>query len=171
MSTPAGIFTVSGTGKYKDTFSWTQKNKNGDIPAAFHNWSTLNLSNPNISNGCIRIRKPDLDKISNYVNPGLKIYTLPEQEGSRFFIRNGEINFSADTPYGGVDEKGKKGMKDYSTHTPTVTKDIQINGTGFARRKSQVFGSSDPLTGESESIESLTDTDYGRFISTIEAKK
>jgi hypothetical protein len=54
------------------------------------------------------VKSADLHKLALYISTGMQVYVLPEKEGSGFFIRNGEINFSADTPYGGIDPKGKK---------------------------------------------------------------
>lgn len=172
MSTPAGVFTISWTGEYHGAPSFTRANKNGDIASSMHMAPIIDSRSPNRSNGCTRIATADLKKLALYIGKGTRVFILPEQEGSRFFIRNGEINFTAENPYG-WEEKWKKWMKDYTTYTPHVSKDIRIESEQFKRRREVVFGwwiDADP-TNLSEPIKTSIETDYGKFVTTIEQYK
>ena len=47
------------------------------------------------------------------MSKGTKVYTLPEKEGSRFIIKGGKLNFTADNPYGET-EGDKRYWDDYN---------------------------------------------------------
>lgn len=137
-STPAGILTISGTGMYHGAPSFQRsrfnpetgkpyqvhpwikqpdgtykedKTKwvNDDVASSFHIGNTTKAKS---SNGCVRIGKKSLEDMAKYLGVGDKIYTLPENEGSRFTLKNGKLNFVADNPYG----NNKKGVKSKSGH-------------------------------------------------------
>lgn len=61
--------------------------------------------------------------MSKYLGVGNKIYTLPENQGSRFVLKGGKLNFVADNPYGNtkkhkLSDKGKDMVNwdDYNIH-------------------------------------------------------
>ena len=61
--------------------------------------------------------------MSKYLGVGNKVYTLPENEGSRFVLKGGKLSFVADNPYGNtkkgkLSDKGKDMVNwdDYNTH-------------------------------------------------------
>ena len=172
MSTPAGIFSISWTWEYHGVPSFTRANKNGDIASSMHMAPIIDSRSPNRSNGCTRIATGDLRKLALYIGKWTRVFILPEKDGSKFFIRNGEINFTAETPYGG-DEKWKKWMKDYTTYTPHISKDIHIESPSFKRHKEIVFGWSidaNPATLPKE-VKITEESDYGKFVATIESRK
>lgn len=127
-STPAGITTIKNVGLYHGSPSFIRGriNKDGsieDIASSIHLGNTKNRLS---SNGCIRASQEALANLSQYVGAGTKVYTLPEQEGSKFTVRGGKLNFTADNPVGET-EGDKKYWDDYNTyidktHTPLVLK-------------------------------------------------
>lgn len=148
-STPAGILTISSIGTYHGAPSFQRSRFNPETgkPYQVHPWvkqddgsykedktkwvnddvaSSLHIGNTTknkSSNGCVRIGKQSLEDMSKYLGVGNKIYTLPENQGSRFVLKGGKLNFVADNPYGNT-EKGKLSDKgkdmvnwdDYNTH-------------------------------------------------------
>lgn len=114
-STPAGITTITGVGTYHGypSFIRSRTNSDGsieDIASSFH-WG--NTSNAKNSNGCVRIGGNALNILKNLIGEGTQVYTLPEQDGSKFSVKNGKLNFTADNPYG--ETKGsKKYWDDYN---------------------------------------------------------
>ena len=172
MSTPAGIFSISWTWEYHGAPSFTRANKNGDIASSMHMAPIIDSKNPNRSNGCTRIATEDLRKLALYIRKWTRVFILPEKEGSRFFIRNGEINFTAENPYWGS-EKWKEWMKDYTTSTPHISKDIRIESGNFKRHKEVVFGWSigSTDTSPSEQIIDTEESDYGKFVAVVESRK
>lgn len=148
-STPAGILTISGTGTYHGAPSFQRSRFNPETgkPYQVHPWvkqddgsykedktkwvnddvaSSFHIGNTTknkASNGCVRIGKQSLEDMSKYLGVGNKVYTLPENEGSRFVLKGGKLNFVADNPYGNT-QKGKLSDKgkdmvnwdDYNTH-------------------------------------------------------
>lgn len=131
-STPAGILTISGKGQYHGLPSLQRSRFNPETgqPYKVHPWikgkdgkyrqdktkwvnddvaSSIHYGNTDkthSSNGCIRADKRTLENLDKYLNVGDNIYTLPEKEGSRFTLKNGRLNFTADNPYG-ITEKGR----------------------------------------------------------------
>ena len=122
-STPAGITVISGIGTYHGVPSFTRarvdnygnarkvKGKSDDIASSMH---FGNIREGAGSNGCVRINGKTLCELPNYIGVGTKIYTLPEQPGSRFEVRQGKLNFIADNPFGSSEGK-KKYWDDYNT--------------------------------------------------------
>ena len=132
-STPAGITVISSkgdyhgftsfqrsrinlsTGKPNKVHPWvkdangrwiedTTKYVNDDIASAIHFYNDISKSH--ISNGCIRANEETIKNLSKYLDVGDNVYTLPEQKGSRFVLKNGRLNFVADNPYG-TNKKGE----------------------------------------------------------------
>lgn len=122
-STPAGITIISGIGNYHGVPSFTRarvdnygnirkvKERSDDIASSMHYG---NIRKGSGSNGCVRVDGKTLRKLPEYIGVGTKIYTLPEQKGSRFEVRQGKLNFIADNPYG-TQEGEKKLWDDYNT--------------------------------------------------------
>lgn len=123
MSTPAGITVISGMGTYHGYPSFTRARvdnygnakkvgkKSDDIASALHFGEYREGIG---SNGCVRVDGKTLCNLPEYIGIGTKIYTLPQQEGSRFEVRQGKLNFIADNPFG-VQEGEKKYWDDYNT--------------------------------------------------------
>lgn len=131
-STPAGITIISGVGEYHGVPSFSRaridqngninkvNGKNDDIAASLH------IGNTNRgSNGCVRLNKNDLKALTNYIGVGTKVYTLPEQPGSKFEVRQGKLNFVANNPYG-VTEGNKKYWDDYNTYQDRTYNELKI---------------------------------------------
>lgn len=102
-STPAGILEISGKGTYHGHPSFTRARieKDGtktDVASSMH-WGNIGKER-NASNGCVRIGGKTLCDIEPLLETGTRVYTLPEKEGSRFTLRGGKLNFTADNPYG-----------------------------------------------------------------------
>lgn len=116
-STPAGILEISSKGTYHGYPSFTRArvNKDGtkeDVASSLH-WGNIGKER-NASNGCVRIGGKTLCEIEPYLSVGTRIYTLPEKEGSKFSLKGGKLNFTADNPYG-IDEGDKRFWDDYNT--------------------------------------------------------
>lgn len=102
-STPAGITTITGKGTYHGFPSFTRgrvdnQGNSEDIASSFH-WGNVK-GDKHASNGCVRIDGKRLVEMEPLLSTGTRIYTLPEKEGSRFTLRGGKLNFTADNPYG-----------------------------------------------------------------------
>ena len=115
-STPAGILEISGKGMYHGYPSFTRAriNKDGtkeDVASSLH-YGNIGKER-NASNGCVRIGGKTLCEIEPYLSVGTRIYTLPEKQGSRFSLKGGKLNFTADNPYG-IDEGNKRFWDDYN---------------------------------------------------------
>lgn len=116
-STPAGILEISGKGTYHGYPSFTRARVNKDgtkenVASSLH-WGNIGKER-NASNGCVRIGGKTLCEIEPYLSIGTRIYTLPEKEGSKFSLKGGKLNFTADNPYG-IDEGDKRFWDDYNT--------------------------------------------------------
>ncbi len=115
-STPAGILEISGKGSYHGYPSFTRAriNKNGTKENVASSLHFGNIGDErNASNGCVRIGGKTLCDIEPYLSIGTRIYTLPEQDGSRFSLKGGKLNFIANNPYG-IDEGDKRFWDDYN---------------------------------------------------------
>lgn len=133
-STPAGITQITGISNYHGAPAFTRGrvNNNNQVGKVRGwqrddqgNWyQTDNLVNDDIasslhigntktgSNGCVRLNKQTLEDIGQFLGVGDRVYTLPEQGGSRFTLKGGKLNFTADNPYGNI----KKGTISESGH-------------------------------------------------------
>lgn len=116
-STPAGILEISGKGTYHGFPSFTRAriNRDGtkeDVASSLH-WGNIG-KNKNASNGCVRIGGKTLCDIAPLLSVGTRIYTLPEKGGSKFSLKGGKLNFTADNPYGQT-EGDKRFWDDYNT--------------------------------------------------------
>ena len=106
-ATPAGITEIESTGIYHGTPSFQRvrvgsdyKGKKGDtIASSIHLRSGVG-SGENRSNGCIGVNENGAYILKKYLGVGDKIYTLPQNEGSRFVSRDGNLSFIADNVYG-----------------------------------------------------------------------
>lgn len=130
-STPAGITVVSSKGMYHGSPSFQRARVNGDgsmktvkdangneipdnIASSIH-WEK-GIDGPNRSNGCVRADTATLAELNKYLDVGSKIYTLPQQHGSAFQLRDGVLNF-VDTrtqDERNADEEYRKGTKKLS---------------------------------------------------------
>lgn len=130
-STPAGISVITGTGNYHGFPSFTRGRINNDgsiedIASSFHFGKT---DKRNSSNGCVRIKGKNLEDMSKLIGQGTMVYTLPEQGGSRFSIKNGKLNFTADNPYGQT-EGNKRYWDDYNVRIDKSYSPLQIYYNG-----------------------------------------
>lgn len=95
------------------------------------------FSSPHESNGCVRVDKNKMNAISKFIGTGTRIYTLPEQPGSRFKLSEGRLNYVADNPYGNEDPNNpKRHWDDYNTYTDKTAIPINIEYTGDYRNQS-----------------------------------
>lgn len=130
-STPAGITEITGKGVYHGAKSFTRGRYNrqtgnfdDDIASSFHT-GRIDIG----SNGCVRLPKKELDDLNNLIRRGTKVYTLPEQEGSRFVKKDNKLSFVADNPYG--ENTGKtKYWDDYNTYVDTTYNPLAITYAG-----------------------------------------
>lgn len=75
MSTPAGMFRISSTGKLKGypTFQRSKIHEDYNIPSSVHIGAVpLNKTQCNRTNGCTNLRGQDLKALAKYVFPGTK---------------------------------------------------------------------------------------------------
>lgn len=123
-STPAGITEITSVSTYhgvpafqrsrvgndnkvnkvfdKTTNQWVDDN----VSSSMHFENGVGIGN-NRSNGCIRLSQSGAVTLGKYLGVGDRIYTLPQKEGSRFTLRDGNLSFTADNVYG--KNKGEKG--------------------------------------------------------------
>lgn len=130
-STPAGISVITGTGDYHGYPSFTRGRINNDgsiedIASSFHFGKT---DKRNSSNGCVRIKGKTLEDMSKLIGQGTIVYTLPEQGGSRFSLKNGKLNFTADNPYGKT-EGDDRYWDDYNVRIDRSYSPLQIYYNG-----------------------------------------
>ena len=110
MSTPAGITKITAIGNYHGYPSFTRGRVNSNMEVAltkdgnFDNIGSAMHWYPHLndcgSNGCVRVLGKDLDPIGKYVDVGTYIYTLPENQNSRFILKDGNLSFVADDVFG-----------------------------------------------------------------------
>lgn len=130
-STPAGISVITGVGSYHGFPSFTRGRISNDgnvedIASSFHFGKT---DKKNSSNGCVRIKGKTLEDMSKLIGQGTMVYTLPEKEGSRFSLKNGKVNFTADNPYGQT-QGDKKYWDDYNVRIDRSYSPLQIYYNG-----------------------------------------
>lgn len=130
-STPAGITEITGKGVYHGAKSFTRGRYNrqtgnfdDDIASSFHT-GRIDIG----SNGCVRLPKKELDDLNNLIRRGTKVYTLPEQEGSRFVKKDNKLSFVADSPYGTNTGKTKY-WDDYNTYVDATYNPLAIAYAG-----------------------------------------
>lgn len=114
-STPAGISVITGIGTYHGFPSFTRGRINDDgtvenIASSIHYGNT---EKKNMSNGCVRANSDTLKELSKYVGEGTAVYTLPEQKGSKFSVKNNKLNYTADNPFG-MSEGPQRYWDDYN---------------------------------------------------------
>ena len=103
-STPAGITVISSKGDYHGNPSFQRARVDGNgnmrltkdgqpdnIASSIH-WEK-GISGPNASNGCVRADSKTLQELNKYLDVGSMVYTLPQQHGSSFQLRDGRLNF------------------------------------------------------------------------------
>ena len=103
-STPAGITVISSKGNYHGSPSFQRARVDGNgnmrltkdgqpdnIASSIH-WEK-GISGPNASNGCVRADSKTLQELNKYLDVGSMVYTLPQQHGSSFQLRDGRLNF------------------------------------------------------------------------------
>lgn len=130
-STPAGISVITGQGTYHGFPSFTRGRINSDgsvedIASSMHFGDT---DKKNSSNGCVRAKGKTLEDMSKLIGQGTMVYTLPQQGGSRFSLRNGKVNFTADNPYGET-EGDKRYWDDYNVRIDKSYSPLQIQYEG-----------------------------------------
>lgn len=114
-STPAGISVITGEGTYDGFPSFTRGRigNDGSVEDIASSMHYGNTEKKNSSNGCVRVKGKTLEDMSKLIGQGTMVYTLPEKGGSRFSLRNGKLNFTADNPYGQT-EGTQKYWDDYN---------------------------------------------------------
>ena len=103
-STPAGITVISSKGNYHGNPSFQRARVDGNgnmrltkeglpdnIASSIH-WEK-GIAGPNASNGCVRADSKTLQELNKYLDVGSMVYTLPQQHGSSFQLRDGRLNF------------------------------------------------------------------------------
>ena len=103
-STPAGITMISSKANYHGNPSFqrarvdgngnmilTKEGQPDNIASSIH-WEK-GIAGPNASNGCVRADSKTLQELNKYLDVGSMVYTLPQQYGSRFELRDGKLNF------------------------------------------------------------------------------
>lgn len=113
-STPAGITEISSVGIYHGVPSFQRSRvgsdnkvrKGDDIASAMHFEYGVGQGK-NRSNGCVRLSTEGAKTLGRYIGIGDRIYTLPQNNKSRFVSKDGNLSFVADNVYGKA--KGVKG--------------------------------------------------------------
>ena len=103
-ATPAGITVISSKASYHGSPSFQRARVDGNgnmlftkeglpdnIPSSIH-WEK-GIAGPNASNGCVRADSKTLQELNKYLDVGSMVYTLPQQHGSSFQLRDGRLNF------------------------------------------------------------------------------
>jgi hypothetical protein len=102
--TGAGIYKVSGKGKYKSSPSFTLKNERGiEVPTVLHQtlsnrkklFKDSDVENNRMSFGCVNFQAEslqDLGKDESF-NKDSDVYILPDNEENKFQLKDGEIKF------------------------------------------------------------------------------
>lgn len=103
-ATPAGITVISSKASYHGNPSFQRARVDGNgnmlftkeglpdnIPSSIH-WEK-GIAGPNASNGCVRADSKTLRELNKYLDVGSMVYTLPQQHGSSFQLRDGRLNF------------------------------------------------------------------------------
>lgn len=178
MSTPAGVTRISSMDMYHgapsfqrvrlDSYGNPKKvyDKNGKeiddtINSSFHLGSIDRLYS---SNGCVRMSKKALNDLSKYIDVGTLVYTLPDKNESRFVLKDGNLNYEADNPFG-VTEKGKTFNKyghdmvyqdDYNVFNNKTSSPIKIEYTGNTKnpfKKDNIESIISGITSNKESLQ------------------
>ena len=154
MSTPAGITKISSITDYHGAPAFQRARLNGEgnirkvkdsetgeliddnVASSFHSGRTAAIYS---SNGCVRMSNKALRELSNYVDVGTTCYTLPDKEGSRFVLKDGNLNFEADNPFGLTEKNVKfnaygkdiESHDDYNVHIDRRSTPIKIEYDGW----------------------------------------
>ena len=89
--------------------------------------------------------KKALNDLGKYIDVGTLIYTLPDKDGSRFVLKDGNLSYEADNPYG-ITEKGKEKNKyghdmvyqdDYNVFNNKTSSPIKIEYNGKSKSKAK----------------------------------
>ena len=118
MSTPAGMFRITGSGEYHGSPSFTRGkiDDDYDIPSSVHKrFIPKDKSKCNVSNGCTGLDDASLKDIQNYIGKDSKWYILPENQDSGNFKLTGA----------GVSFISNDNKKLFSTHSKG-SRDIDI---------------------------------------------
>ena len=177
MSTPAGVTRISSMDMYHgapsfqrvrlDSYGNPKKvyNDKGEeiddtINSSFHLGSVDRVYS---SNGCVRMSKKALSDLGKYINVGTLIYTLPDKEGSRFVLKDGNLSYEADNPYG-ITEKGKEKNKyghdmvyqdDYNVFNNKTSSPIKIEYNGNSKSKTKNSNIDKVIDGISSNKEAI----------------
>ena len=104
MTTPAGIFYTSPSGRYngapafiRQTKEMVQQGITEGIPASIHVRTMRENAN---TNGCTGMSAQDLYRLNEVLRGYSKIptYILPADPKNKFYIRNGELSFKSSNP-------------------------------------------------------------------------
>jgi len=108
MSTPAGVYKLVPSGRYYGApafmrqlpIQFAKKMEDG-IPSSVHVRNVRDGSKFK-TNGCTGMAACDLRDMAKYIKEPTESYILPVEEGNRFYLRNGELQFRtnnvAETP-------------------------------------------------------------------------
>lgn len=146
MSTPAGISRVNGEVTYYGYPALRRGRYNPKTGKYDDNLTSLihyypDTSDPHLSNGCVRTTKEGIDALEKYVGMGTEVFTLPEQGGSRFVVREGSLNFVADNAsQHNVPNPREKYWRDYNVQEDKSYKPVNFERrTGSASETEQAF--------------------------------
>lgn len=131
MSTPAGITKITDQVTYKNVPAFYRKRYNKatgrweNVASSVHKGS---YDIPYKTNGCVRVNGLDLIEMANYVGVDTPVYTLPTDDKSRFTVREGRLNYTADDPIG--KNTGKKEFwDDYNTYVEKDYRPVRITSS------------------------------------------
>lgn len=128
--TGAGIYTVSGKGKYKNSQSYTLKNERGvEVSTVLHEtlWNRKKLfadnnkTNNRMSYGCINFQAKDLKKLDEYKEFTInsKVYILPDNNLNKFTLVDNDLRFISN------DVNVNRTVKPYIPH------EVKFNASGI----------------------------------------
>ena len=116
-STPAGITEITSVSKYHGVPAFQRSRVGNDNKVSkVYDKRTKQMVDDNVSssmhfehgvgmggnrsNGCVRLSERGAVTLGKYLGVGDRIYTLPQKEGSRFTLKDGNLSFTADNVYG-----------------------------------------------------------------------
>ena len=130
MSTPAGIYKITGQGTYHGVPSFTRGRINNrtksyeDIASSIHEGKTVELYT---SNGCVRMEGKDLKRLKELLPVGSMTYTLPSDDKvARFQLVDNQLTFTARNP-NGINTGPQRYWDDYNQHLNTDYNPIRIS--------------------------------------------
>lgn len=165
LSTPAGkYYSEISNSLYQGYPSWVRYSDKGDpssslVPSSIHHRKVIGPGR--FSNGCTGMSGEDLLEMKRILGSSHKpiaTYILPnDSESNKFFIRNGQINFSSTTKSAPWTKNGVE-QKDYKGNT--IMTSPQLNGISKGYRS--------PITFKFDQIDSKGDRYSPHQISVVE---